>query len=377
MSPRKQKSLRVDAVRLIQSEAHPLFLFSLTGEDLFEVAEISRVSRDDTETLIGYQRSEVKGHVQDILKYLEGEEVIFPNSIILAVSSKVTFIPASKGEAGRHAVSTGTLVIPLPEKNKQKPAWIVDGQQRALAVSKSSRRRLPIPINAFVADDVCLQRDQFLRVNNSRPLGRDLLAELLPEVPTQLPSKLAAQKAPSVLCDILNRDPNSPFHGLIRRASTPKDKKQRAVVATLSVINMIRDSISSPRGCLFPYYNVATREADVEGIRAVLYTYWGAVKNTFPDAWGKPPTQSRLMHGAGIRSMGRLMDRVMRSLDPQADKAVERAERELQLIAPICQWTGGRWEGLGNLGWNEVQNTPTHINSLSSLLVSFYVQVKA
>jgi len=377
MSPRKEKSLRVDAIRLSQSGTHPLFLFSLTGEELFKVADISRVSRDDTETLIGYQRTEVKGHVQDILNYLEGDEVIFPNSIILAISSKATFIPALKNVEKRRTVCPGILVIPLSDETKQKPAWIVDGQQRALAVSKSSRRQLPIPINAFVADDVSLQRDQFLRVNNSRPLARELLAELLPEVPTPLPAKLAAQKAPSLLCDILNRDTRSPFHKLIRRASTPKEKKGESVVATLSVVNMIRDSISSPRGCLFPYYNIATKKADVDGIRAVLYTYWHAVKNTFPEAWGRPPTQSRLMHGAGIRSMGRLMDRVMCSIDPLADEAVERVERELQLIAPVCQWTGGQWEGLGNLDWNEIQNTPTHINSLSSFLISSYVQIKA
>jgi len=72
---------------------------------------------------------------------------------------------AADGLAADGLVASGVVEIPL-SKNGHKPAWIVDGQQRALAISKSNRRDLPIPVNAFVADEVELQRDQFLRVNN-------------------------------------------------------------------------------------------------------------------------------------------------------------------------------------------------------------------
>ena len=64
---------------------------------------------------------------------------------------------------------SGVLEIPLPKGNQEKPAWIVDGQQRALALSKSKQKNLPIPVNAFVSDELELQRDQFLRVNNTKP----------------------------------------------------------------------------------------------------------------------------------------------------------------------------------------------------------------
>ena len=57
--------------------------------------------------------------------------------------------------------------------------------------------------------------------------------------------------------------------------------------------------------------------------------YWTAVKKVFPDAWGKPPEKSRLMHGAGVRAMGRLMDRIMPAIDANGPKAVEHVEREL------------------------------------------------
>src|SRR5207249_8354657 len=98
------------------------------------------------------------------------------------------------------------------------------------AISKSRRSELPIPVNAFVADEIELQRDQFLRVNNTKPLPRGLITELLPEVSTPLPANLQAKKIPSAICNLLNSEPRSPFCGLISRASTPQENKRGAVV---------------------------------------------------------------------------------------------------------------------------------------------------
>src|SRR5262249_11601476 len=194
--------------------------------------------------------------------------------------------------------AAGMLEIPLASNGEPRPAWIVDGQQRALALSKSNKDQIPVPINAFVADEVSLQRDQFLRVNNTRPLPRGLITELLPEVTTNLPARMAAKRVPSAICEWLNHDDRSPFQGLIRRSSNRPDEQGVAVVADSSIVKMLEESLSSANGCLYPYRNVATGEIDFESIFRVLITYWGAVKNVFPEAWGKPPDKSRLMHGA-------------------------------------------------------------------------------
>lgn len=272
--------------------------------------------------------------------------------------------------------TAGLLEIPLPKPSQAKPAWIVDGQQRAIALSKSRHRDFPIPVNAFVADEVDLQRDQFLRVNNAKPLPRGLITELLPEVSLPLPVKLSAKKIPSAICDWLNRSETSPFFGLIRRASTPKPERSQTVVTDTPVVKMLEESLTHPTGCLFPYRNIATGETDFEGICSVLVTYWTAVKKVFPDAWGKPPEKSRLMHGAGMRTMGRLMDRIMPAIDVKDPRAVSQVERELARVAPICRWTNGTWEDMNDLAWNEVENVHRHIRLLSSVLVRAYVQAK-
>ena len=372
--PRLPRFIRRRALRVEQCKGHPLYLFCLTGDEMLSLADISRVSRDDAGTLIGYQRAEVKRHVQDIVDYLNSDQVLFPNSIILAVSSRIKFVAGRGPRIGDGLVVSGTLEIPVPRDKERKPAWIVDGQQRVLAISKSKRRNLPVPVNAFVADDIEIQRDQFLRVNNTRPLPRGLITELLPEVSTTLPANLEAKKIPSAVCELLNSNENSPFYQLIRRASLSSESKKNAIISDTSIITIIQESLSTPSGCLFPYRNLATGETDFDGIWKILIAYWTAVKFTFPEAWGKQPAKSRLMHGAGLRAMGRLMDRVMASVDPQSPHALAHVKHELQVIAPVCRWTSGRWSELGDLQCNELQNVPRHIRMLSSFLVRAYVQ---
>ncbi len=150
----------------------------------------------------------------------------------------------------------------------------------------------------------------------------------------------------------------------------------RAIIADSSIVKMLEESLSSATGCLYPYRNLATGETDFEAISNLLLVYWSAVRNVFPDAWGKSPEKSRLMHGAGIRAVGRLMDKIMPGIKAKNGKAILAVEKELQLIAPICRWTGGAWDAMGMLKWNEVQNVPRHIQMLSWVLIHAYLQAK-
>lgn len=373
MKPKRPLLIRRRALRINQDPDHPLYLFSLTGDELLQVAEISRISRDDEGKLIGYQRPEVKRHIQNIIEYLNTGNVLFPNSVILALGSDVVFKESRGPKVDEGFAVAGTLEIPIPSTGDSKPAWVVDGQQRTMALAHSRQRKLPVPVNAFVADDVELQRDQFLRINSTKPLPRGLIDELLPEVSTVLPANLTARKAPSALCDMLNQDPESPFHGLIRRSSGGGARKGPAVVTDTVVIQMLQESFGSPSGALFPFRNLATGVTDFNSVRAVLLIYWGAVRDTFPEAWGLRPEKSRLMHGAGIRAMGRLMDRVMSMIDIEQPKAAELVKEEIGRLRPYCRWTSGSWEDLGGLRWNEIQNLPSHIRMLSNFLIRTYI----
>lgn len=374
--PREASMLRRRALRLAQHPKYPLFQFALTANELLAIADVSRVSRDDADKLIGYQRPEVKKHIANIVEYLSSGDVLFPNSIILALSSGIEFRQVRGPKVDDGLVQAGTLEIPLPKAGRQKPAWIVDGQQRAVALSKSKNTSLLVPVNGFLADDVEVQRDQFLRINSAKPLPRGLITELLPAVSTVLPTHLAVRKVPSALCDVLNKHPDSPFKGLIRRPSQKGETGSEAIVTDTAIVGMLQESLTHPSGCLFPYRNLATNEIDTQAVTSIVFTFWSAVRDTFPEAWGLPPTKSRLMHSAGIRAIGRVMDRIMGAVNPADPRAGKTVRVELAGIVEHCHWTSGAWDELGGMKWNDIQNTSQHVRLLSNHLVRLYVMTR-
>ena len=74
--------------------------------------------------------------------------------------------------------------------------------------------------------------------------------------------------------------------------------------------------------------------------------------------------------------MGRLMDKIMPSINLHKANAGTQVATEIQRIAPICRWTKGRWEDLDGLRWNEIQVVPRHINVLSNLLIRAYLHAR-
>lgn len=359
-----REEIVVRALRTYQGNEIEVFAFFLYGSDITRIADISRIARDEGDELKGFQRSEIKNHVKSIVDYLNTADALFPNAIILALGKEVEF-RQSRGPNPAHFVDvahSGNLTIPvLPEG--RRTAWIVDGQQRSLALAKAKNSRIPVPVVAFVSPSIDIQREQFILVNKAKPLPTRLINELLPEVDVLLPRDLASRKIPSELCTLLNRDAKSPFYKIIRRESDAQN--ERGIVVDSAILESIKCSLRPPMGALSQYKN--TLSSDPDAMYQTLVMYWSAVRDTFPDAWGKPPTTSRLMHSAGIKAMGSLMDQIMLRADSTAHPDTE-IRSSLSRIAPYCKWTHGVWEGL-NWRWNEIQSTTQHISRLSEHLI--------
>ena len=368
--PKASSELVLRALHTTQGEGLDVFSFFIKGSDIVKIADLSRLGREDDETLKGFQRPEIRSHVKGIADYISKGNVLFPNAIILALSPQVRFV-ASRGTkaAGDEGLSqSGTLTIPIYNEG-QRVAWIVDGQQRSLALAQVRKIEMVVPVVGFVSDDLNMQREQFILVNKARPLPNRLIDELLPETSgILLPRDLTARKVPSEICNLLNRDPSSPFYRLIKRAS---DKGQTgAVITDTAVSTMIRNSIDNPLGALAPDKANIRDGADIEAMYRTLINYWSAVKAVFPQAWGKELKQSRLMHSAGIIAMGVLMDRIYARLSGNEDSQ-KTVQRELTRVVDSCRWTSGTWETLG-LNWNEIENTPQSIKKLQNALIQAY-----
>lgn len=351
------------AIRTTQANAFELYAFFIAAEDILRIADISRIKRQGDE-LQGFQRKEIRAHVNSIVEFLDSGPVLFPNAIILALSRDVVFeasrgpTPPGMSDIGR----SGTLTIPKG-KEGQRAAWIVDGQQRSIALSKTKNGTLPVPVIAFVSPDIKTQREQFILVNKSKPLEARLINELLPEVGMLLPRDLSENLLPSALCNLLNTRPESPFFGLIKRASSGPN----GVISDQALLRSIRQNLRPAFGGL-----AALRTAegiDTEKVFEALLAYWRAVKETFPSAWGKDPTHSRLMHSTGIQAMAALMDTLILRTESMPEPWDE-IRSALNRLAPHCAWTDGRWPAELGLAWNEIQGTPQHIARLTQFLVA-------
>jgi DGQHR domain-containing protein len=220
-----------------------------------------------------------------------------------------------------------------------------------------------VPVVAFVSESLAVHREQFILVNKARPLDPRLINELLPEVDRVFPRDLSARRIPSELVGRLQVSPDSPFCGLIKRVS---EMSPQAVVTDSALIKAIRVSIASPLGALAPFKATSQTAADVEAMYLTLVAFWSAAKAVFPKAWGRAPTESRLMHSAGIEAMSLLMDRIMSRAAPGSDLALHASDA-LTRIAPHCHWTAGRWPELQR-DWNEIQNVSRDIKMLSGHL---------
>ena len=361
--PELENAIVLRAIRTQQAGAFELYAFFIAASDILQIADISRIKRKGDD-LQGFQRKEIRAHVNSIVEFLDSGTVLFPNAIILALSRNVVFEP-SRGPSPpglKDVGRSGTLTIPRGDEG-QRAAWIVDGQQRSIALSRTKNSSLPVPVIAFVSPDIRTQREQFILVNKSKPLEARLINELLPEVGMLLPRDLSENLLPSELCNLLNTRPDSPFFGLIKRASSGSN----GVISDQALLSSIRQNLRPAFGGLAA---MRTSEGiDSEKVFDSLMTYWKTVKETFPEAWGKDTTQSRLMHSAGIRAMAALMDNLILRTESLPDPWVE-IRAALDRLVPYCAWTEGRWPAELGLAWNEVQGTPQHINRLTQFLVT-------
>jgi DGQHR domain-containing protein len=367
----KGAELRLPALEIRQGKNRRLYCFAVDGKILPSFTTISRIGRGDDKSIHGYQRPEVLSHIAEIRTYLESEDPLLPNAIVVAFDSRVRFQASKNGHVGAEHSKPGTIIIPIDPlvPDSGKPGWIVDGQQRVAAIREAKVHHFPICIVGFITDDDKEQREQFILVNSTKPLPKGLIYELLPSTDARLPTLLQRRRFPACLLNRLNYDNDSPLKGAICTPTTPG-----GLIKDNSILKMLENSLSD--GVLFRFRNLDSEVADVEGMLKTLKAFWGATAKVFKHAWKLPPRRSRLMHGAGIVSMGFIMDAIADRYRQDGMPEEEQFKADLDALKEVCRWTDGYWEfGPGaQRKWNEIQNTPKDIQLLANYLL---VQYKA
>ncbi|MEJ8637433.1 DGQHR domain-containing protein DpdB [Streptomyces sp. MS2.AVA.5] len=356
--------LRLPALEVRQGDRR-IYCFAVDGKKLHSFAAVSRVRRDDDSNLQGYQRPEVLSHIRGIRRYLESDNAMLPNALVLAFDENVRFESGARRKDGVDYSVPGELVIPVDESlpDEDKPALIVDGQQRSAAIRDADLVEFPVAAVGFIADNHDDQRSQFILVNSTKPLPKGLIHELLPETSGHLPPTYARKRLPAQLMTRLNTDGQGPFYGRIASPTSPDGN-----IKDTAVLRMLEHSLFE--GALYQYRNPEDGSGDVDRMVQHLRSFWIMVKDTFSDAWKLPPRQSRLTHGAGIQAMGFVMDSLTDGM--QAEEVDCDAVRNAVLgLMPVTAWTSGMWRFPDGeqRRWNGLQNTPNDIRLLTELLI--------
>lgn len=370
--------LHLPAIEIRQGPERLLYSFAVDGKLVHEFAAVSRIRRDAANQVVGYQRPESTAHIMGIREYIESSSPTIPNAVVLAFDSRVRFIPYEKFDSPVSYARMGTLVIPYEQDmdDTEKPGFIVDGQQRLAAIRDADVPSFPVVVSAFITDDIKQQTEQFILVNSTKPLPKGLIYELLPSTQALLPGLLQRRRFPAYLLDRLNSEPSSPFYMLIQTPTNPAleiNGKSVGIVNHNAILKMIENSLTD--GILRRYRDTESSIANAEEMLKVLISYWSAVADVFKDAWGLKPTKSRLMHGAGIVSMGFLMDTIAeRYRSVGAVPGYDEFRADLEIIKEHCRWTDGYWDfGLDDKRrWNTIQNTSNDIQNLSKHLTRLY-----
>lgn len=360
------KALVVPAIEIVQGRGRKVFAFPVDGKLLPTFASVTRIARTESEGVTGYQRPEVISHISQIRKYLESANPMLPNAIVVAFDRSVYFKPVSAAVSAQHG-RLGALHIPLTAEGEATPGLIVDGQQRSAALREAALKRFPVFVVGFIAGDEAEQREQFLLVNSTKPLPKGLLYELLPSIDAPLPEVLARKRFPAAMLERLNHDRNSPLRGMISTPTAPK-----GLVKDNSILRMLENSLTD--GALFRFRTQSGEAGDMDAMLDVLKHFWLAAQQVFPKAWGLPPKRSRLMHGAGIVSLGFLMDAIADRHRRTPIPSVRQFAVGLASIADHCRWTDGFWDfGRGtHIKWCDLQNTTKHIQLLTDYLLDKY-----
>jgi len=370
-------SLTLNALRFRQGEA-TVYSFILPGDSIAQIADMSRIKRvGHDNNLVGFQRAEIQAHVRQITEYLDKGPSLFPNAVILAMSPSVTF-QAKRGpkvdQVSVSGIEAGRLTVPV-RPDGEKVAWIVDGQQRSLALSNSKNGNLLVPVVAFESSSIVTHREQFILVNRARPLKQRLIDELLPTTDDSLlPRDLAANRVPSELCNLLSMRVQSPFQGRIARTSMKLDRAD--VFVDSAIVRMIRDRLNGTSGALLHLKPNGSGSADLAEMYRLLNAYWSAVATTFPQAWSLPPEKSKLTSAVGITVMGVMMDRICARVGFPQKNAQAVYALELKKIANTCAWTSGAWQGI-DMPWNSLEMTSKSSNRVIQALSATYVKACA
>jgi DGQHR domain-containing protein len=359
----RQKAVESSRMRILGtssrlSDGEVRYEFTIDGRLLRQFARIDRL---DSISGSGNQRDEIRKHVGKIAEGIKAGSQV-PNSVIVVFDSSLYVVNPEEGEEipeswvivkslqdevqVPHPTDSTRIIqrvqpveISIPFRNAafddEKPALLVDGQQRSAAlalVDVDSTPEFFFSVNALVAD-ADEAKAVFQVANSTVRISTDFSRALLGTISGahgyQKKEQVRAQ-AVQLLSAVIA---DSPFLNLIKMPGSKKGKSYPIAYNTLfAVVSMFSDSSLE-------------LESDAAKLAKYVARAFNLVKQVWPIAWGCAPNDSKLMHGAGLRAMSDVAIDLIETnykangYDIENFEVWSAVETSLQRLAQTVQWT--------------------------------------
>ena len=296
----------------------------------------------------GFQRPQIATHIREIRDYLEKSDAVLPNPIVVAFTNAIEVEPLD-----------GNICRVTIDVTDGPPGLVVDGQQRLTALGQVEHKDFQVFVSALICQDESELRRQFVLINNTRPLPKSLIYELLPTV-NGLPHRFEGRTFAAELTARLNYDPASSLRGMIHQHTNPA-----GLITDTAIQRVIMNSLND--GMMREF--IKEKDGD-ERCFDLISEFYRAVQKVFANEWqGQTPKSSRLVHGAGIVSLGYVME-VLALLD--GARKWEDFAKGLGCLVGRTAWTSGEWPLSTDdiRHWKAIQNVNKDIVSLAQYLIS-------
>lgn len=284
----------------------------------FDVRRVLQEERD-FERYLGIQRPLDRGRVEQLNKYVNFVDASFPTSVIIAIEQDYV----SFSEEKRELIVTNTRQGEKePSTAMRRLARVLDGQHRIAGLGGFEGEDFDLSVTIFVGADISDQAQIFATVNlEQTKVNKSLVYDLYELSRTRSPQKTCHN-----ITVALDRDRDSPLYKRIKRLGMATEGRVFEPITQATFVDGLVRYISldprSDRDALLrggkltratdeeliktPFRNLFIAERDIDIIQ-IVYNYFKAVAERWPDAWNTRERGFVLNRTNGIRALLRFL----------------------------------------------------------------------
>ncbi|MGM3274332.1 DGQHR domain-containing protein [Ralstonia sp. 24A2] len=315
-------SLELSCLKLKQPLGE-FFICKISAKDLCEITyfDIREMLKErEIDEYIGIQRKVDKNRVKELRQYVNSIDACFPTSIVLAIDDGLAVYDE---ERGKLTLSNR----PNPDEGEEAVfyrgiAKVIDGQHRIEGLRGLESGDFELTLSIFVGLDVEDQAYIFSTVNLAQTkVNKSLVYDLFDFAKSRSPQRTCHNIATA-----LDRRDHSPFEKKIKRLGSATEGRVGETLTQATFVEALlpyisaepsvdRDNIKrkiplkkadaeSSRKLIFRNLFVEERDLD---IALILFNYFCAVRNKWPQSWESLGKGNILNKTNGFRALMRFM----------------------------------------------------------------------